>query len=57
MNTANIEERLYYQAAGLDKKYRHTNKENKQTTKLQDWLDENGKGIPPVIIKGMLNDD
>lgn len=32
--------RLYYQALGLDRKYRHTNKENVQATKLQDFLDK-----------------
>lgn len=31
--------RLYYQAFGLNRKFRHTNKENVQTTKLQDFLD------------------
>ena len=34
----NIFERLYYKARGNIKKYEHTEKENKQTTKLQDWL-------------------
>lgn len=32
--------RLHYQALGLDRKYRHTNKENVQATKLQDFLDK-----------------
>lgn len=48
-----IEYRLYWKASCSIKRYKHhSHKENKQTTKLQDWLDEHGQGIPPEIIRG-----
>lgn len=34
-----IFDRLHFKATGGEKKYRHTSKENKQTTKLQNFLD------------------
>jgi hypothetical protein len=43
----NIWDRLNEQAKGGKKSYRHINKENKQTTKLQgflDWIQNNMRG-------------
>ncbi|MFW6377374.1 MAG: hypothetical protein ACOCZ5_01885 [bacterium] len=51
-----LEKILYFQACGGNLKFKHTNKENKQTTKLQNWLDENGNGIPPDIIQYMIKE-
>ena len=47
---ATIELRLYFKAVAGVSCYKHKRgKENKQTTKLQDWLDEWGQGVPPEI--------
>lgn len=40
MNT-NMFERLHHLAIGGKREWKHNKRENKQTTKLQDWLDEN----------------